>query len=540
MKISAILFDFDGTLTRPHGIDFPAIKHAIGCPPDEPAWEFILAIADEQERWNAEEVLARYEMAAAAAAEPNTGAEEAVSALLALGLPLAVLTRNSRVALDRAFKNFDQIREDMFVTVLTRDDGHEPKPDPEGMLKAAAALGVPAAELLCVGDYKFDVEGAANAGARSAFLTNGGGAPPAEPEADFVIEQLAELVAIARRHRPLPAGKLPNALLQEFLGKYAGEDKDLLTAPGVGEDCAVVDLGRAGLAALKTDPITFATDDIGYYAVHVNANDIAAAGAVPKWLLTTLLFPVRSTAAEVEAVMQQLAAAAADVGVTLGGGHTEITDAVIQPVVCGQMIGTFGDQPPVRKQSLAAGDRVLLTKRVAVEGTAIIARELPARLTAAGVAATVIEAAAAFLHDPGISVLPEARAAVAAGGVSAMHDVTEGGLATAVEELSIAGNRGIQVDSNAIPVYDETTAICEALGLDPLGLIGSGSLLLACRPESTAAVCAGIQAAGVDVAVIGVAVDGPAGVRCSDGEWPEFPADEIARLFAQTARHGRP
>ena len=196
MQISGILFDLDGTLTRPHGIDFPAVKRAIGCPPDEPAWEFILAIPDDDRREHALVILDRFEMQAATASVPNATAEETLLALHAARVPMAVLTRNSRAALNRSLANFPRIRLDMFEIALTRDDGHEPKPHPEGMLKAAEALGIPPSELLCVGDYRFDVEGAHNAGALSAYITNDEDLPALKEEPHIIIHRLDELLEI--------------------------------------------------------------------------------------------------------------------------------------------------------------------------------------------------------------------------------------------------------------------------------------------------------------------------------------------------------
>ncbi len=535
--ISAILFDFDGTLTRPHNIDFPAIKQAVGCPADEPVLEFIRGMTDPQRQLEARKILDRFEMDAADRAQPNEDAERTVRELAAMGMPLAVLTRNSESAIERSFQNFRGIDRNDFGVVYTRDDGHRPKPHPQGVIAAAAALGVPAAELLCVGDYVFDVEVARNAGCSSAFLTNGEPIRETEAQPDFVIRNLAELIDIAALHRRLPTGKLPNDLLSRFLKDFQLETDDLLVSPQVGEDCAVVDAGGAELLALTSDPITYATDEIGYYAVTVNANDIVTTGAVPRWFLTTLMLPVGITAAEVHDIIRQLHEISLAHGITLCGGHTEITDAVTRPVISGQMIGVVEKKAVIRKSTLAPGHLILLTKRAAVEGTALIARELPDRLLAAGISTDLIERAARFLHQPGISVVPEARAAVAAGGVVAMHDVTEGGVATAVQELSVAGGRGIRVSIDQIPVFPETAEICRALGVDPLGLIGSGSLLIACAPDSAREVVRAVKDAGVEVHTIGEAVDAKPGVHAidsqtgEDADWPSFHVDEIARLF---------
>lgn len=554
MVISAVLFDFDGTLTRPHNIDFAAVKQELGCPSNQPVLEFIESITDPKQRGRANELLHRFEMEAAATAQPNLGVENTISELAAMGLPLGVLTRNSTQAITRSFENFNRIAMDSFDVILTRDDVHEPKPHPEGMVKAAALLGVDPAELLCVGDYVFDVQGAQNAGCISAFLTNReplqrwqdrsglpdtSGWPSAQGRAnaprlrqspDFLIDSLGELPDIARLHRRLRMGKLPNDLLMRFLDEFRSQPDGIEVGPSVGEDCAVIDPGDPGLLVLTSDPITFASAEIGHYALTVCANDIVTTGATPKWFLATLLLPVGTTAAEVRAIIKQLHESAWSHHVVLCGGHTEITDAVTRSVIVGQMVGEVAKLDVVRKEGMLSGDRILLTKRVAVEGTAVIAREVPDRLLEMGVSADLVDRAAEFLHAPGISVVAEAQAAASTGGVSAMHDVTEGGLATAVHELSIAGQHGVRIDPDQIPVYPQTAEICRALGLDPLGLIGSGSLLIACRPDHAQSVMRAVEGVDIEVCEIGEVIETPSGVT-SPGGWPAFEVDEITRLF---------
>jgi hydrogenase maturation factor len=179
------------------------------------------------------------------------------------------------------------------------------------------------------------------------------------------------------------------------------------------------------------------------------------------------------------------------------------------------------------------GDSVLLTKAVAVEGTAIIAREFGNKLMGLGVTENEIEKCRQLLSN--ISILEEAKIAGRFKGVSAMHDVTEGGLATALEELSIAGKHRIIVDMDMIPVYPQTENICRLLNIDPIGLIGSGSLLICCRKDEAKHLMSRIQGAGIDVTCIGEVLEAGRGIKAMKQEkqasWPCFEVDEITRLF---------
>jgi hydrogenase maturation factor len=197
------------------------------------------------------------------------------------------------------------------------------------------------------------------------------------------------------------------------------------------------------------------------------------------------------------------------------------------------MAGSVLKSDLVDKRNMRTGDRVLLTKSVAVEGTAIIAREFSDRLQSLGMQSTEIKRCQAFLAD--LSIIPEAKIAAHSKETSAMHDVTEGGLATALQELSIAGGHQIQVNIETIPVFPETHKICEQLGIDPMGLIGSGSLLICCRAKASQNLITAIGKAGIDVTCIGEVQAKGQGIKAYKNKkqvpWPTFEVDEITKLF---------
>ena len=334
-----------------------------------------------------------------------------------------------------------------------------------------------------------------------------------------------------------PLGKLPAEHLARLLTRYAPSDERVILGPGVGQDAAVISFGdRSGGCYLvaKTDPITFASDEIGWYAVHVNANDVACTGATVRWFLATLLLPeARTDKALVDTVFDQITGACGELGVELVGGHTEITYGLDRPIVVGCMLGEVAPERLVRPDGARPGDALLVTKGVAVEGTAIIAREKGDGL--AGVDRSLLERCQGFLYDPGISVVRDAAVATAAGEVHAMHDPTEGGLATGLWELAEAAGVGLEVDEAALPILPETQVLCTQLGLDPLGLIASGALLLAVAPADATAILAALEGAGIAAARIGRVVERERGLvlRTATGQrpLPRFERDEIARLF---------
>jgi hydrogenase expression/formation protein HypE len=332
----------------------------------------------------------------------------------------------------------------------------------------------------------------------------------------------------------LPVGKLPSALLAELLRKHVTPDDRVIVGPRVGEDAAVLDLGDRYLVA-TTDPITFVTDDLGWYAVVVNANDVAVRGATPRWFLATLLLPEGgATDASVESLFGQVGAACRELGVSLVGGHTEVTHGLDRPLVIGTMLGEVARDRLVTTGGARPGDVLLLTKGVPVEGTSIIARLRGEDLRARGHAESTLARARALLDR--LSVVPEARIACEVAPVHAMHDPTEGGLATALWELAEAAEVGLAVETDRIPVIPEGRALCAEFGLDPLGTISSGALLIALAPADAGRVLHALAREGIECAFIGRVVPRDAGVsllgRGQARELPRFPQDEITRLYA--------
>jgi hydrogenase expression/formation protein HypE len=333
----------------------------------------------------------------------------------------------------------------------------------------------------------------------------------------------------------LPVGKLPLEHLRSLLRHQSKHAPRLLIGPQIGEDAAVIDAGDRYLV-IATDPVTFATDQIGRYAVHVNANDVAVLGARPLWFFLVMLLPEKRTTPELaETIMADVRSACEELDVAIGGGHTEITQGLDRPILVGQILGEVAPTRLVRKTRITVGDQILLTRGLAIEGVAILAREKSDRLRDR-IDADVLARAARFLIDPGISVVSAALAAANVGeSVHGMHDPTEGGLATGLFELVAPAGLGLQVIRERIPVFAETDVICNALRLDPLKLIASGALLIAVAPDGADPVLTAIRAAGISVAVIGEVRPANEGITImTTGKVaPLTPSvqDEIARGF---------
>lgn len=332
-----------------------------------------------------------------------------------------------------------------------------------------------------------------------------------------------------------PVGKLPAEDLDRILRRYAsGADPRLLVGPGIGRDAAVISFGSSVLVS-KTDPITFATEEIGWYAVNINANDVAAMGAAPRWFLSTILLPEDKTdAGLVDRIFSGLADACRELGITLCGGHTEITHGLDRPLLIGQMLGETTADGYVSGDGARVGNRILLTKGIAIEATALIAMEKSDEVRTR-FSDEFLETCRRYLRKPGLSVVREARLAMETGGVRAMHDPTEGGLASGLREIAVASGVGMLIEKDRIPLLPEPEALCAFYGLDPLGVIASGALLIVVEADRAQPLAARLGEAGIPVADVGSVEPPEFGIRIrSKGEIADLPAfdrDEIGKVF---------
>ena len=336
--------------------------------------------------------------------------------------------------------------------------------------------------------------------------------------------------------RVLPTGKLPGPLLDRLISTYrTHSDPDVLVAPGYGRDAAAVATDGGPPLVVKSDPITFASREAARYLVAVNANDIACLGGVPRWLMVVALFPEHTTTARhVEDMFRDLRTACDEHDIAIIGGHTEVTAGIERPLLVGTLVGVAGPHGLLVPGGARPGDDLLLTKWAGIEGTALLATELGEALSNS-VGKTLVRGAAKLLRSPGISVISDAEAVRSVPGVTALHDPTEGGVATAIHELAEVSGCGAEIQLENVPVLPETRTICKHLGLDPLGLLSSGALLVAVHPGNRAEVEAAAARAHIPIAHIGRLVPRDEGIHAVGGGMTSplarFDADEVTRAL---------
>ncbi len=295
-------------------------------------------------------------------------------------------------------------------------------------------------------------------------------------------------------------GKLDADMLKQLVFSCLGAvDSRVLLGPRIGEDASVIDL-KDKLLVVHSDPITGAVENIGWLAVNVVANDIATRGVKPLWMLIVLLLPSDMDSAGLKQITHQIDIAAKELGIAIVGGHSEVTPSIRRPIIVATAIGEAEKAKLVRSSGAEVGDRVIVTKGVAIEGTAILSSELAEPLKRK-IDARTVKRAQKLLER--ISVVKEALVAVKVGGVHAMHDATEGGVAAGLQEIAWASDVGIVVYEEKIPVYEETKVICQALNIDPLKTIGSGALIVSAHQEKALEIVAALQEESIPASVVG-------------------------------------
>ena len=293
-------------------------------------------------------------------------------------------------------------------------------------------------------------------------------------------------------------GKLSETVLERSILRQIGHRrKEVIVGPALGQDCAVIELDEDEVFTLSSDPITGTVKDLGSHCIHVTANDLAASGAEPVGVMLTIMLPSTAKESELKKIMSDAESTCRKLGMEILGGHTEVTDVVRQPLISVTGVGKVKKQEMSLATSMVAGQDIVVSKWIGLEATAILAKEKEAQLSSV-FNKDFIDVAKNF--DKYLSVIPEAKIAREMG-VSAMHDITEGGVLGALWEMANGSGVGLEVDLRKIPIRQETVEICEFFKLNPYLIMSSGSMLMATNDGKS--LVAKLKSEGTPATVIG-------------------------------------
>ena len=485
MQIKGIIFDFDGTIVSQE-IDFKNIfleiqdllqSHKLKKPEkNQPILEYLKQV----ERTNREKcesflkeahtLLLEKEKLASKNAKPIKGVCDFLDRLKNERILIGIVTRNSRFVVEEILKE----KGISYDFLLAREDVPKVKPHPTHIGTMIKKMSLKKNQVLVAGDHPMDIIAAKRTGVLSCGVLSGGRTREdfIKVGADFVYDDITGLKFILGLEK-LPDGKIENQLLRYLLRKYCVCDGNVILGPGIGIDAAVVKT-RSKLIALKTDPITLVSKNIGTYAVIINANDIVCSGSIPGWLITGIIFPQGTRFPLIEEVFRDISRTCRKLKISWVGGHTEISDSVSQVIVSGFLAGE--KMKNIKQiESIKDGDALVLVKQVGIEGASILARE---RKELSEKFPEVVKRAMKATEKPGISVVKEAMLAWKTVPVIRMHDPTEGGIASGITELAENMGCGFVIEEQKISFYEPAKIFSQHLGIDIYRLISSGCLLV--------------------------------------------------------------
>jgi hydrogenase expression/formation protein HypE len=313
---------------------------------------------------------------------------------------------------------------------------------------------------------------------------------------------------------------------------FTSKDPDVILGATFGEDVALTRVGSDILVS-HLDPIIGAINNIGWLAVHVACNDIATCGTPPRWIQVLVLIPHKEDEPLLKQIMSDVKRGADEIGVSIIGGHSGYSASLSRPLVAVTALGTLSGRDPVLTKGAEIGDHILITKGIALEGTAILANDFAIAAGSLGLTSKDIEEAKLLIQD--VSVIPEALI-FARHGVKAMHDVTRGGLLETLLEMALLSSVGIRVRYSSIPIPPVVSRFVNAFQFDPLKMISSGTLVAAVNParleESKAILIeAGIPFADIAEVIPGEGVKVIKDQRTIQYQHIQAEEDELARIW---------
>jgi len=307
-------------------------------------------------------------------------------------------------------------------------------------------------------------------------------------------------------------GKIDRQTFESFmLARLGRRDETVIVPPRTGIDAGVIDLGDGRVLVVAEDPI-FAIpgqpyEMFGWYTVHIGASDVAVMGVPPRYMTYTLLMPPETADPDLRTIVDAIHGAALDLGIAIVGGHTGYYPGFAAPTIGGVTVFAIAEKDGyVTPAGARPGDAVILTKGPAIETAGILSVLREAELLAR-YPGPLVKRAQALCRE--MTVVRDALTAMAAGGVTAMHDATEGGVIGGLAEIAEASGVGMRVDESRFVYPDEVGMVCEAFGIDPVAAIAEGSLLVTASAGSASRILARLAETGIASSVIGTVTDDP-------------------------------
>ncbi len=305
-------------------------------------------------------------------------------------------------------------------------------------------------------------------------------------------------------------GKLPAQFMRKVVFERLGASSSrTLVGPRFGVDNAVVQVGRGKVMIATTDPLSFiptlGPHHSAWLSVHLLASDLTTSGLSPQYGIFDFNLPPRMQDSTFAAYWKWFHEEWRRLGLAIVGGHTGRFYGCDYTIIGAGVIWAIGPERTYVSSHMGRdGDDIILTKGLAIGTTAVLARTFPRTLEKL-LGENLFRKAWNYLSK--MSTVEDALTAVTVGirgeGVTAMHDATEGGVLAALVELVDASRLGAVVDLEALPVSEETSAICKLFRINPRSSLSEGSLIIASRPSKTSKILRRLSSKGIEARVVG-------------------------------------
>lgn len=290
-------------------------------------------------------------------------------------------------------------------------------------------------------------------------------------------------------------GKIAHTFFDQFIKRRLGASRqEVLAGPQFGVDVSLIDLPQGNALVLASDPLSLipalGLEESAWLSVHLLANDIATTGFAPQFGQFVLNLPADFPKEDFERYWDYIHRFSQEIGLAITGGHTGFIAGQHSTIAGGGTFAAIVAKEAIRlSKNAQVGDSLLVTKSAALSSVAILARSFPNTVkNKAG--NEVFQLAADSFYQ--ISSLKDALVAVGSGqaidDISAMHDVTEGGILGAIYELVTASGLGARIYNEKLPVHSVQREVSRIFDLDPRYIVGAGSMIIAARADKTASV----------------------------------------------------
>lgn len=315
-------------------------------------------------------------------------------------------------------------------------------------------------------------------------------------------------------------GKIEHNSFENIISEKCGQKRrEVIIGPQFGVDVSVVELDNEKALVSTSDPLSLipslGLEESAWLSVHLMANDIATTGFSPMYAQFVLNLPPGLSRNDFGIYWGYIHKFCKEIGVSITGGHTGFIEGQNSTIAGG---GTFFTIAPIHQihvsKNAQPSDVILVTKQCAISSSAILAMSFPD---------TVINKLGRDVYEEGqklfykTSSLPDALAAAGVEKkypeITAMHDVTEGGVLGAIYELATASGNGALVDNEKIPVGEAVTEICHLFSLDPRYCIGAGSMIITCKKGEESKVIERLQKEGINCSAVGQIKPKDAGIK---------------------------